>query len=532
MSTRKVLSYEPRDESAAPSSASWLARFSKNGRDTTRTEGESEPTPVRAPDYDVQDMHGVVEKLRSEAIKSARADARRIRNAGDDADEVASNETELRERCRAVYERWRANARSSQEAQWADQEKALSEKMGRTALLIDRIQRLAHELKRTKARLSVRRQEVAREIDSAESSGHRGLSTRAYLIAVSFLGLVEYFANAPVFASLLPRDPLTERQIRLLTEVSQGWLAGAQRVFAQLLLRPDAALLALGVVTFLCVLGHFFGGSMRDLVTLGHQRQRRDTVAGRSPLEHALPMVLTGAGLALVIGVLFEARMTLGEVGEERYQEDSVVVAELRRDAGWLRVDGDLLAANEKADRADDMEAAALELREYSGSMARLSFPILLLNLTLVLCAISAAYYHRQVKRYEYFDDSTFEDERRDCVAAAEEASEEVTTMLGESTKHIRELKGLLAMHSETHLAEMAGRLDDVVDLYRKEKHRSLRGKEVPLPEESALLGLDVGPLFSGDHALHTPEAYEAEIADLRARFDVVRGDFNREATE
>ena len=531
MSNRKVLSYEPRDESAAPSSASWLSRFSKGPAKGVR-EDESNEITVRAPDYDVKDMHGVIEKLRGEAIRSAREDARKIRALEADEAEIQTKETEIRERCRAVYERWRSNERTSQETKWANQEKALSEKMGRAALLIDRIQRLAHELKRTKARLSVRRQEVAKEIDNADAQGHRGLSTRAYLVAVSFLAVVEYFANAPVFASLLPRDPLTERQIRLLTEVSTGWLAGAQRVFAQLLLRPDAALLALGVVTFLCVLAHFFGGSMRDLVTLGHQRQRRDTVAGRSPLEHALPMVLTGAGLVLVIGVLFEARMTLGEVGEERYQEDSAVVAELRRDAGWLRVDGDLLAANEKADRADDMEAAALELREYSGSMARLSFPILLLNLTLVLCAICAAYYHRRVKRWEYFDDSTFEDERRECVAAAEEASEEVTLMLGESTKHIRELKGLLAMHSESHLAEMAARLDDVVALYRKESQRSLRGKDAPVVEESSLLGLDVGPLFSGDHALHTPEAYEAEMTDLRLRFDVVRADFNREATE
>ena len=75
-------------------------------------------------------------------------------------------------------------------------------------------------------------------------------------------------------------------------------------------MRPDAALLAAGVVTFLCVLGHFFGRSMRDLVTHREQQLRRDTVTGRSPLEHVIPMVLTGAGLALVIAVLFEARVT------------------------------------------------------------------------------------------------------------------------------------------------------------------------------------------------------------------------------
>lgn len=524
----KVLAYEP-----APDSGSWLSRLGRGGRPDAAG-GAPEEDLVRAPDYDVRDMHAVVEKLRGEAIRRAREDARAQRDGVHQDLPLATAETELRERARSVFERWRAHERASVEAAWADQEKSLSEKMGRAALLIDRIQRLAHELKRTKARLSLRKQEVARELQRNGSDGARGLSSRAYVLAVAFLAVVEYFANAPVFASLLPRDPLTERQIRLITEVSQGWLAGAQRVFAQLLLRPDAALLAAGVVTFLCVLAHFFGRSLRDLISLGDQRMRRDTVAGRSPLEHVVPLVLTGAGLALVIGVLFQARMTLGQVGEERYQEDVAVVAELRRDAGWLRVDGDLLTANERSDRADDMEAAAVELREYALSMSRLSFPILLLNLTLVLCAICAAYYHRRVRRWEYFDDSSFEDERRDCVSAAEEASEEVTTMLGESTKHIRELKGLLALHSERHLAEMASRLDDVISLYRAENERVRRG--TPAPEgagrEIPLLGLDVGPLFTGEHALHTPEVYESELAGLRDRFEVVRADFNREATD
>ena len=48
MSNRKVLSYEPRDESAAPSSASWLSRFSKNPRDQV-IQDESNEVTVRAP---------------------------------------------------------------------------------------------------------------------------------------------------------------------------------------------------------------------------------------------------------------------------------------------------------------------------------------------------------------------------------------------------------------------------------------------------------------------------------------------------
>ena len=149
--------------------------------------------------------------------------------------------------------------------------------------------RLTREVKRLKARTSMRKQEVSRELERSGDESGRGMSTRSYALAISFLAVVEYFANAPIFASLLPRDPLTERQIQILSEVSQGWWSGLQRVVAQLVLRPDAALLAAGVITFLCVLGHFFGRSLRDLVTHREQRLRRDTVTGRSPVEHAIP---------------------------------------------------------------------------------------------------------------------------------------------------------------------------------------------------------------------------------------------------
>jgi hypothetical protein len=169
------------------------------------------------------------------------------------------------------------------------------------------------------------------------------------------------------------------------------------------------------------VLAHFFGHSLRELVIHWDRNSRKDRVSSRSPLESAVPMVITGIGLALTLGVLFESRVMLGAVGEERYVEDMAQVEELRRQAGWERADGDLLAANQLENRATDMEEAAAELREYSGSMARMSFPILLLNLTLVLCAVAAAYFHKQDARVEEFNEDVFEDDRGLLVKDAEE---------------------------------------------------------------------------------------------------------------
>jgi len=549
----KVLMYNEAGETEARRPR-WLSKFRGRGADTqaespvgsartaTNSTNGSAPqveltdTPTTdAPSSESESTPGGFDSdvglLRREALDNARIDAE-VGLPAVGSTQPSDSEVELTEKCLGLFAVRRAAARGDIEERWADEEKEVAEKLGRARLLVDRMQRLTREVKRLKARTSLRRQEVVRELQRSENDEGRGLSTRAYLAAVSFLALVEYFANGPIFASLLPRDPLTERQIRILSEISQGWMAGLQRVFAQLVLRPDAALLALGVVVFLCVLGHFFGRALRDLVTHREQRLRRDTVTGRSPLEHAVPLVLTGIGLVLVIGVLFEARVTLGEVGEQRYVDDMSIVEELRRDAGWMRVDGDLVGANERADRADDMEGAATELKEYSLSMSLLSFPILLLNLTLVLCSICAAYYHRQVTRWEYFDDTKFEDERRQFVDAAEAASEEVTGLLSDATKHLRDLRGMLAANGHRQLAGVAQRLGGVIELYRSEnlRVRGLDPEQIPALSGTVALEVDVAGADASELGLHTPEEYQADLSAMRDRLYIARSEFNAEA--
>ncbi len=473
-----------------------------------------------------------VGRLREEALRVARIDA----DAGvpqADVEGRSESESELAQRCQAFFERWQSHERRRVDDIIATNEEEISEKLGLSSIAIDRFERLTNDIIRLKARVSTRRLEVARELSqSDETSKERGIPTKVYLAAIGFLGLVEFFANAPVFGALLPRDPLTERQIRLVAETSEGWLAGAQRVFAQLILRPDAALLAAGVVTFLCVLAHFFGHSLRDFVVKRDLEAKRHAVTSRSVTENVVPMILGGAGLILVLSVLFVARVKLGEVGEEQYQQDITVVEELRRNAGWLRVDGDLLAANEQANRADDMEAAATELREYAASMSRLSWPILLLNTTLVLCAISAAYFHRRDDRREFFNESPFEEERSDLIRAAEEAATEVTTLLAELVRRIRVLKSMLAAKPLDNWRSVSHQLEAVVALYRAEngRARGVDARTIPAFAEPVDLKLEVDEDYERDLMARDPLEYERERQSLKDRFEQVRKRFVQEA--
>ncbi|MCK5412189.1 MAG: hypothetical protein KAJ67_08840 [Gemmatimonadetes bacterium] len=470
-------------------------------------------------------------RLREEAQRIAHIDA----EAGvplADVEGRSESESELAQRCRAFFERWQSSERRRLNDVVAGAEEQISEKLGLASIAIDRFERLTNDLIRLRARVTTRRLEVAKEIDkSQETAKERGLPTRVYLGALGFLGLVEFFANGPVFGALLPRDPLTERQIRLIAETSSGMFAGVQRVFGALILRPDASLLAAGVVTFLCVLAHFFGHSLRDLVIKKDQEAKRHAVSSRSIAENVVPMILSGVGLVLVIFVLFTARVRLGEVGETDYRQDITAVEELRRNAGWLRVDGDLLAANEQANRADDLEAAATRLREYAASMSGLSWPILLLNTTLVLCAISAAYFHRRDDRREFFNESPFEEERKDLIREAEQTAMEVTTLLAELVRRNRVLKSIMASRPLDDWRSIAHQLQAVLGLYRAEngRARGLDPRTIPAFRQPIALDLDTDPNQARELVTRDPLEYEKERQALKSRFEGIRKRFVQE---
>ncbi len=397
---------------------------------------------------------------------------------------------------------------------------------------MDKFERLTNELMRVKVRRTRRHQEVTTDLENAAGGSQRGMSTRIYLVAISFLGLVEFFANAPVFSALLPRDVLTERQIRLVTETSSGWFAGAERVFAQLVLRPDAALIALGVVTFLCVLAHFFGHSLRELVMLQDHAERHHTVAARSKMESVIPLVLTGIGLLLVLGVLYEARIRLGVAGEDQYQQDHAQAEEYRRQADFASSDNDLLRANALRAQADDLDRAATNLREYSDSMSRLSFPILLLNMTLVICALCAAYFHRRDLRREHFNENPFERERLKIIEEAEATAGEIASHVSDLARRIRKLKGLSMNSGTEERRGVVREMESVVALYRAEngRARGIDTRAIAAFNSPVQLNIEVASYDVVVEPLRSPSEYDDERRDLQERFQIVRKRFNQEA--
>ena len=478
-----------------------------------------------------------VRRLRKAAMEMASRDAEAdLPNAQTQG--RAESEAELRDRAVSLFRNWQARERSRLNSMVAELEGRITRTLAGISLDNDRFERVTSELFRLKKRWDMNRTVVESTLE--EESGEqetepttRQFKTHWYALAIGFLGIVEFLANAPVFGALLPRDPLTEQQLRYVAETSEGWLAGGLRVASQFILRPDAALLAAGVVTFLCVLAHFFGHSLRSLMMHQSARRTGETLGKRSAGEFVVPMVLSGIGLALVIGVLFEARVTLGEVAVDRFAQDSAKIEELRRTASWLRVDGNLVAANEQANRADDLEALAKEQREYAASMSGLSFPILLLNTTLILVAISAAYFHMRDRRRDRFNDTPFERQRRELVNVGDATQQRVADAMGDAVRTIRELSSLLSEAPLREAPALASQLEATIVAYRAEngRLRGLDARDIKAFADPVRLELEVDERDTRALLMRDPEDYEAERRDLQDRFEKTRARFTEEAT-
>lgn len=468
----------------------------------------------REPGTPLDAFEAGVARLQREAARLASGDAEsdvpRLNVEG-----RSESERELAERCRAFFRQWQTGQRKKLNQAVAAEERRIAESLGDTGLAVDRLERTIDDLRRLKGRRDARRR------TAAETGRFQRLPTRWYVAALAFLAGVELFANAPVFTALLPRDPATERQLLRVTEGAEGWMAGTQRVLAELVLRPDAALLAAGVVTFLLLLAHFFGHSLRSAVArrLTGDGSRAAVDEGRR--EDLVPLVLAGLGLVLVVGVLYQARVTLGEVGESRWERDTAVVETLRREAAGLRAEGDLVGANERVGRAEDMEAEAEALREYATSMSRLSLPILLLNVTLVLCAISAAYFHQQVVPRPPAETS-FERERRVLLEASDAAAVRVTDGLAALADHLRRLRDLLYERSLTESRALVHELEAVITLYRSEngRARGLDPRNVPAFREPVALEIDPAAEGADPPMRHrrSPDEYDRERLRLKER--------------
>ena len=253
----------------------------------------------------------------------------------------------------------------------------------------------------------IRMKAVTAALDRAESetaAGYTTLEVRRYFapwkyrLLIALLVLVDWVANVPVFSELLPKDPGAEAAWRQIAADSEqfGPLGGLYRAAARAAHHPDASVLALGVIIFLVFLAHVFGEAVRRCTSLDEAEtpSAATTIRGHRR-QFRFAALASSVGIVAVLGFLWLARYQLERSTAEQVAEVEAQVAEIQQQLAAARAAGDLAAIGEAEQRLADAQhilAHRIDRADYADVIARMNWPILLLNFVLVVAAALAAY--------------------------------------------------------------------------------------------------------------------------------------------
>lgn len=400
-------------------------------------------------------------------------------------------------RCTQVFREWLERSRNKLQ----DAIEASTRAIGRRVAELEAHYGHWHQL-RSEQVLLTEQADAARDARAKRDTtfGYPSFLGKAIYVPLLFLlVMIDFVANVPVFSDLLPPDASAAEALKMLGARSEtmGLAGGVYRVLARTVMYPDASLLALGVIMFLVFLGHVAGDATRTLASL-RESETPDARLGvrRHRRQFWIPAVVSGVGIVFVLFVLFQARTRILSVAETHYAADSsqVVQAQARLDTA----NAELHAGNDMA-RLSEVDKRNTELgeqqnllkdqaahRDYARAIHGMNWPILFLNMTLLIVAALAAYLHKGETRNGGTNlDSTEADLRARAERARQEAAA-IRLRLGlvgaDIEAEFGRVRQLLAAHPFQEAAGKQERLSRAIPMFRAEnaRFRGLDPQNVP----------------------------------------------------
>jgi hypothetical protein len=325
---------------------------------------------------------------------------------------------------------------------------------------------------------------------------------------------------------------------------------GVKHLFAKAAAYPESAVVALSVIIFFLVLGHFFGSLLRTLVALWAHRARVVSRPGATRWRQSFwPAGLSLAGIVGVVFVLYSARAGVLPMAEDRHaaavqqqREASERVAQAQADP-TADISG-LVTAKTRAGR----EAAARQERlEYASTLSKMNGSITILNIVLVIAAIVLGYLHRE-ERISVAPEAAsdrLEQMRKRAEALRERFAQrwaELTSRRSDAHEAMRAIE--IGIHRADHLLDArvltdapgkAERIRRAIPLFRMEnaRQRGLDVEDILAFREPARMAL---PTPGTDRVvLDRPEAldrYRAEFDTLEQRLHRLDQDFPQRSPE
>lgn len=357
----------------------------------------------------------------------------------------------------------------------------------------------------------------------------RQVGTFMFFACAALLILADFLANVPVFVELFPANGMVDAALVRWeqTQLARGLSAsfGVRHLFARVTTYPEPSLLALSVIVFFLVLGHYFGSLLRTLVALWPHRRRAVSRPGATRWRQAFwPAGLAMLGMGLVVGVLFFARASVLPMAQSRFQQAesnysaSVEKLTAAETAGTTGVELDILIRGRTKAIGD--VTTRRERLDYASTLSGMNFAITLLNVVLAIAAIVLGYLHRE-ERISVAPEaaSDREEKRREREAqlrekelALRERLQQVWTDLTSRRGHAHEaLRSVeIAQHRVAHLLEAR-----VLTDWGGKADRVRRAVPVFRTENARLRGLDIEDIgaFRSEFAMELPRPQSDRVA-------------------
>jgi len=321
------------------------------------------------------------------------------------------------------------------------------------------------------------------------------------------LAAVEFFANFPVFRLLLPMNTALAEVARQAVENAEGsdWGAGPMLLLKDVLLHPEAALVAMVAVIVIVGLSKIAGGAARPLVALRESDYPLAASTIRTARREAwLSLGVASVGLVFALGFLFLSRGQIASGARDRVTQDSTDVQRL--DARMTTIGDSLSTANDVRRQLRDANRSLEQHRDdfkYAQTVQQNNVPILLLNVALVTMAAMLGF-------LSHADDLT---EKRGEHPGLRPLRARMAELNREVALHIASARDL-AGSAETHVARVRYLLrTQPLHDWRAKQERLAAVISIWRAENARERGLDPSTIlaFQEPHAIEFPSADDAE---------------------
>lgn len=423
-----------------------------------------------------RELYGVEQEAKEQAARWAE---KGLPHHAAPRDEPLPVEQALGARCTEIFREWAERVRTKMQDAIERAGQDVAQRMVALRFTLKQLENAQLDL-RLKEREAAELRESLRERETP--FGYKAFIGKKQAFALlALMALVEFIANFPVFRILLPMNAAVSQASEKLSRqvIDYGLLTGLYSFVQDLLFRPEALAVSLVVVVTVVVLGDSFGESLRPVCPLKEKENPAAAVGIRSHRrQHLIRVALSFIGVVCSLAFLFEARQQIPETAQARVLAASGSLASIDSAFRQASVQRSSTIGSLQLRRDDAERTLALRQEEasYAQTVQRSNWPILFLNVALLLGAAVIGY----SKKSEDLKDQLSEDPRYTEVRSAINAlrhealqhRQSVREAAAEVRVGISRVHHLLSARPLQEWRAKADRLHGVIPLFRSENAR------------------------------------------------------------